>query len=188
VLEYAILGFLIDEPRHGYELKRVLSPAVSRDRQLNDGVLYPLLAKMTRAGHVRRAVERGPGGRARHVFSVTAKGRAHFLAWLGTEVAEEDDVTYDFLLGHPFLAKCMFFAHLSPAERRTKLVAQRAAAAAKLADFARIRAGMVERRVDPFRIAVLDLGIAQQRAKIRWLQRLGRARVIATATQRRSRS
>ena len=68
----------------------------------------------------------------------------------------------------------MFFAHLRPAVRRAKMTAQRKAAAAKLADFTRIRAGMVERRVDPFRLAVLDLGIAQQREKIRWLDRLRR--------------
>jgi DNA-binding PadR family transcriptional regulator len=188
MLDYAILGFLIDEPRHGYELKRVLSPALSRARQLNDGVLYPMLARMTREQLVRRTVERQQGRPPRHVYSVTPKGRTHFQAWLATGVHEEDDVTYDFLLGHPFLAKCMFFAHLRPAERQAKLAAQRAAAAAKLADFRRIRAGMVERRVDPFRIAVLDLGIDQQRAKLRWLQRLERARVRATTTRRRAAS
>jgi len=173
VLPFVILGFLVDEPRHGYDLKRVLSPALTRDRQLNDGVLYPLLAKLMRDGLVRRTVER-QGARARHVYAVTAKGRRHFRAWLATTVDEEDDVTYDFLVGHPFLAKCMFFMRLGPAERRTKLAAQRAAALAKLGEFTAIRRGMIERRVDPFRIAVLDLGIAQQREKIRWLGRLAR--------------
>ncbi len=173
MLPFVILGFLVDEPRHGYDLKRVLSPALTRDRQLNDGVLYPLLAKLMRDGLVRRTVER-QGARARHVYAVTAKGRRHFHAWLATTVDEEDDVTYDFLVGHPFLAKCMFFARLGPAERRTKLAAQRRAALAKLGEFTAIRRGMIERRVDPFRIAVLDLGIAQQREKIRWLGRLAR--------------
>jgi DNA-binding PadR family transcriptional regulator len=171
MLPFVILGFLIDEPRHGYDLKRVLSPALARDRRLNDGVLYPLLAKLMRDGHVRRSVER-QGARARHVYAATAKGRRHFARWLATAVDEDDDVTYDFLVGHPFLAKCMFFARLAPAERRAKLAAQRAAAAAKLAEFTAIRAGMIERRVDPYRVAVLDLGIAQQREKIRWLTRL----------------
>lgn len=173
MLPFVILGFLIDQPRHGYDLKRVLSPALARDRQLNDGVLYPLLAKLMRDGHVRRSVERH-GGRARHVYSATASGRRRFRAWLATAVHEADEVTYDFLLGHPFLAKCIFFARLAPAARRTKLAAQRAAAASKLAEFRAIRKGMVERRVDPYRIAVLELGIAQQREKIRWLDRFGR--------------
>jgi hypothetical protein len=31
---------------------------------------------------------------------------------------------------------------------------------------------MVERRVDRYRIAVLDLGIEQQRAKLSWLERM----------------
>lgn len=173
MLPFVILGFLIDEPRHGYDLKRVLSPALGRDRQLNDGVLYPLLAKLTRQGYVRRSVER-EGGRARHVYAATASGRRHFTTWLATAVDEEDEVTYDFLLGHPFLAKCVFFTRLTPSARREKLAAQRASAETKLAAFRTIRAGMVERRVDPFRIAVLDLGIAQQREKIRWLRRCER--------------
>ena len=186
MLPFVILGFLIDEPRHGYDLKRVLSPALGRDRQLNDGVLYPLLAKLARDGWIRRSIERD-GGRARHVYAATALGRRRFATWLATAVDEEDEVTYDFLLGHPFLAKCIFFARLEPAARRTKLAAQRAAAEAKLAAFRTIRAGMVERRVDPYRVAVLDLGIAQQREKIRWLRRCERlGRRTRSAPRRRA--
>ena len=31
---------------------------------------------------------------------------------------------------------------------------------------------MVARDVDPYRIAVLDLGIAQQKERVRWLKRM----------------
>ena len=76
MLPFVILGFLIDQPRHGYDLKRVLSPALTRDRQLNDGVLYPLLAKLMRDGHVRRSVERAGRPRAPRLPGYRQRSRA----------------------------------------------------------------------------------------------------------------
>ena len=43
---------------------------------------------------------------------------------------------------------------------------------------------MVERGVDPYRVAVLDLGIAQQREKVRWLKQLGNE--VARSPEKRS--
>ncbi len=157
---------------HAYALKRALSPALPRERLMNDGVLYPILAKMEKERLVRREVEKGDKRPDRHVFHPTASGRRVFTKWLHGSAWEEDEVTYDFFLGHPFISKCMFFKRLSSDEVRAKLVAQRESAVAKLEEFHRIREGMVERGADPFRIAILDLGIAQQREKIRWLQEL----------------
>jgi DNA-binding PadR family transcriptional regulator len=171
-LKNTILGILIDGPRHGYDLKRALSPALPRQRLMNDGILYPLLARMEKEGLVRSRVEPGDGRPDRRVFEPTAAGRQVFFDWLRGPAFEEDEVSYDFFLGHPFLTKCMFFKHLSPAEVRAKLAAQAESAAAKLESFRQIREGMVERGVDPLRIAILDLGVAQQREKIRWLQNL----------------
>ena len=171
-LKYAILGILIEKPMHGYELKRAVSPALSRDRLMNDGVLYPLLAKMEKEGLVRGKVERGDKRPNRRVFHPTASGRRVFFEWLRGSALEEDLVTYDFFLGHPFLSKCVFFKHLTREEIRAKLIAQRESSLAKLEAFDRIRKGMVERGVDPFRIAILDLGIAQHREKIRWLEKM----------------
>jgi DNA-binding PadR family transcriptional regulator len=171
-LKNTILGVLIDRPRHGYDLKRALSPALPRQRLMNDGILYPLLARMEKEGLVRSRVEPGDGRPDRRVFEPTPAGRQVFFDWLRGPAFEEDEVTYDFFLGHPFLAKCMFFKHLSPEEVRAKLAAQAESAVAKLESFHRIREGMVERGVDPLRIAILDLGVAQQREKIRWLEKL----------------
>jgi len=171
-LKCTILGILIDKPMHAYELKRVVSPALSRERLMNDGVLYPLLAKMEKERLVRSRVERGDKRPDRRVFQPTASGRRVFFEWLQGSAFEEDLVTYDFFLGHPFLSKCMFFKHLTREEIRAKLMAQRESALAKLEEFNLIREGMVERGVDPFRIAILDLGIAQHREKIRWLEKM----------------
>ena len=172
-LKNTILGILIDKPRHGYELKQALSPALPRQRLMNDGILYPLLARMEKEGLVRSTIEPGDGRPDRRVFEPTDAGRQAFFDWLRGLAFEEDEVSYDFFLGHPFLAKCMFFKHLSREEIRAKLGTQMETAAAKLEAFYRIREGMAERGVYPMRIAILDLGVAQQREKIRWLEKLG---------------
>jgi DNA-binding PadR family transcriptional regulator len=171
-LKHAILGFLIDQPMHGYALKRALSPALPPDRRINDGVLYPLLKRMEAEGLVSGRVERRERAPDRRVFHPTEAGRRAFREWLESAVGEEDEVEYDFMVGHPFLTKCLFFRGLHAADVARKLRDQLEAGEAKLADFRRIRKGMIERGVDPYRVAVLDLGIAQQREKVRWLKRM----------------
>ena len=171
-LRHAILGFLIDQPMHGYALKRVLSPALPRERRVNDGVLYPLLKRMEADGLISGRVERRKGAPDRRVFHPTDAGRRAFGEWLESPVEEEDEVAYDFMLGHPFLTKCLFFEKLRSAEVARKVGDQLTAGEAKLGDFRRIRKGMVERGADPYRIAVLDLGIAQQRERVRWLRQM----------------
>jgi DNA-binding PadR family transcriptional regulator len=171
-MKHAILGFLVDQPMHGYELKRKLSPALPRERRMNDGVLYPLLKRMEDEGLVRKRVERGESGRDRNVFHATARGKREFDRWLRSSDDEADEAAYDFLVGHPFLTKCLFFAELSPGEVARKLGDQLEDSTRKLETFQTIREGMVARDVDPYRIAVLDLGIAQQKERVRWLKRM----------------
>jgi PadR family transcriptional regulator AphA len=171
-MKYSVLGFLIDQPMHGYALKRALSPALPPQQQVNDGILYPLLNRLEAEGLVRKRVERGRGSRDRNVFHPTAKGRRAFEEWLAGTNDERDEVTYDFLLGHPFLTKSLFFSRLTPAEVFAKFEDQLADCTAKLETFKAIRARMVGRGVDSHRVAVLDLGIAQQKEKERWLKRM----------------
>jgi DNA-binding PadR family transcriptional regulator len=127
---------------------------------------------MESEGLISGRVERRDGAPDRRVFHPTETGRRAFAEWLESSVEEQDEVAYDFMLGHPFLTKCLFFDGLLPEQVAQKVADQLETSEAKLADFRRIRNGMVERRVDPYRIAVLDLGIAQQREKVRWLKQM----------------
>ena len=159
-------------PMHGYDLKRVLSPGLPSHRLVNDGVLYPLLKRMEREELIRKETLQVGNAPQRHLLHPTSRGREVFFAWLESDAFEEDEVKYDFFLGHPFLNKCLFFERLDKDAILEKLIGQRAFALAKRAEFQRIREGMVQRGVSLFRIAILDLGMAQHDQKILWLERL----------------
>ena len=172
MLAHAILGLLADTPMHGYALKKALAPALGRGGLPNDGVVYPLLARLQREKKLKKQIQRSPGKPDRHVWSVTPAGRAAFEQWLERGDDERDEVTYDFFVGHPFVTKCMFFDQLSPGAIRDKLAAQQRATRDKVSTFEQIRAAMIERRVSGYRTAILELGIARQRATLRWLRQL----------------
>jgi DNA-binding PadR family transcriptional regulator len=169
-LREAIVGLLMDRPTHAYALKKLLAPRVSPSEQINDGVLYPLLTKLESEGIIRGREEVSAGKRKRTIFSVTAKGETAFLAWLESDADESDEPAYDFFMGHPLLVKVQFFSRLPPRRRAEKLAAQLLRTELKLKDYDEIRTGMVAREADAFRIALLDLGAAQQKASRKWLR------------------
>jgi DNA-binding PadR family transcriptional regulator len=169
-LREAIVGLLLDRPTHAYALKALLAPRVSPSERINDGVLYPLLTKLKAEGIIRGREEVSAGKRKRTIFSVTPKGEKAFIAWLKSDADENDEPAYDFFMGHPLLVKVQFFSRLPPRLRAEKLAAQLQRTDLKLETYADIRKGMVEREADMFRIALLDLGVAQQKANRKWLR------------------
>ena len=137
-LRHVILGLLADRPDHGYALKRRLSPGLPPEALVNDGVLYPLLAKLEDEGLVAHREEPGRAGRPRRVFRATAKGRRAFAAWLRSDEDEGRPPGYDLYAAHP-LVKLLFAAHLSEDELRAKLTAHAEQARERLAVLERLR-------------------------------------------------
>ncbi len=170
-LEHVVLGVLTNQPRHAYALKQRLAPGLPRENQINDGVLYPLLERLERRGLVTSTPERGEGGRARRVYAVTAEGEQAFLEWLGSDADEGGDLSYDLFIGQP-LVKLLFAARLTPARRRAKLVSLTGAARTRLAALEAIEAAPPPEGWTDIGRAMLDIGIAQQRATIATLESL----------------
>jgi hypothetical protein len=52
VLELAILGLLQEQPRHGYELKKVLRETLGSFWGVSFGSLYPALRRLERSGAI----------------------------------------------------------------------------------------------------------------------------------------
>jgi hypothetical protein len=98
--ELAVLGLIVECPRHAYEIEQVIAERGMRDwTDVGFSSIYYLLRKMERAGlveaHRDSATSRGP---ARVVYSPTAEGSS---GWVEASLAalSSPHVKMPFLLG-----------------------------------------------------------------------------------------
>jgi PadR family transcriptional regulator, regulatory protein PadR len=84
--EFLVLSLLRHEPRHGYELSKLIESRSGGVVQFKVSSLYPLLYRMEKREWIRgRWVEKA-GQRRRRYYSITPKGRdvadAQVESWL----------------------------------------------------------------------------------------------------------
>jgi PadR family transcriptional regulator PadR len=74
-----VLAILAEEDSYGYAiLKRVREASAGR-MEWTDGMLYPVLHRLERLGHVKARWAAGETGRKRKYYRITAQGRAQLL-------------------------------------------------------------------------------------------------------------
>jgi DNA-binding PadR family transcriptional regulator len=151
VLELAILGLLQEQPRHGYELKKVLRETLGSFWGVSFGSLYPALRRLERSGAIEvvddgatatapampatgslkgeaaaarlRLVPAAKGGRTRKAYRITPAGREQFQALLAADDGADDERLFTVKL-----AFCRFLdpdARLQFLERRRAQLADR---------------------------------------------------------------
>lgn len=74
VLELAVLGLLADQPRYGSQVVDEL--AAHPDLAITAGTVYPLFARLSKAGLVSSTWQESPVGPPRKYYSLTPAGRA----------------------------------------------------------------------------------------------------------------
>ena len=79
MLELSILGFLAEQPLHGYELKERIKALSGHVRPVSDGALYPALTRLVAAGKLVQHTEPGASAAPRRMLSLTDKGREDLL-------------------------------------------------------------------------------------------------------------
>jgi DNA-binding PadR family transcriptional regulator len=79
MLELSILGFLAEQPLHGYELKERIKALSGHVRPVSDGALYPAITRLVTAGKLDQRTEDGASAAPRRVLSLTGKGREDLL-------------------------------------------------------------------------------------------------------------
>ncbi len=165
MLELAILGFLKEEPLHGYELKQRLALLTGHARAVSDGALYPAIARMERHGWLTRRQEPGEAAAPRQVLDLTPQGEQELLGRLR---APADLEISD---GSRFFVLLAFLKYLRPAEQRSVLRRRLEFLEGGRSYF---RAGGKPVRLadetDPFRRGMLQMAIETSRAEKRWLR------------------
>ncbi|CAL9434102.1 PadR family transcriptional regulator [Streptomyces griseomycini] len=166
MLELSILGFLAEEPLHGYELKERIKALSGHVRPVSDGALYPAITRLVAAGLLEQHTGPGASAAPRRVLSLTDAGRASLLERLRRpkQVEITDQVRFNTVLA--------FLRHLP--DRR-----EQAAVLRRRLEFLETPASLFYRDGDPvraeeaddlFRRGVLRVARATGEAERAWLR------------------
>ena len=185
--EHAILGLLaLSESGmgHGYGLARQFSPEAPLGNvvRLEPGMVYHHLKKLERLGWVTAVPETGSGRPTRRLFALSSSGRAELQRWLAEPVARTREIRLDFLVK-------LYLALLLDPALAVRLVDEQRQLCARLVESLanRLRRTQGEEKQDvaaaSFGDMVLDMRLAQTRAALAWLDRVGRdaARAVERA-------
>jgi DNA-binding PadR family transcriptional regulator len=170
-LRHVILGLLVERPDHAYALKHRLSPGVPRDQLINDGVLYPLLAKLEAEGLATSAERPGRSGRSRRVYSVTRAGQDEFRRWLSSDEDEDGPPMHELFVAHP-LVKLLFARHLPADALRAKLDRHAQLAADRIAALEELGRIAPPAAAEGLGASLLELELRQLRDRLDWLEDL----------------
>lgn len=106
MLEYIMLGFLMDGELSGYDLKQRMLRSTSNFFDASFGSIYPALKKMEAKGTIcsREVVE---GSKYKKLYAITETGQSEFITWLDQPIelskTKPDHLVKVFFLG--FLPK-----------------------------------------------------------------------------------
>lgn len=71
-----VLAILAEGDSYGYAILKRVRELSADELEWSDGMLYPLLHRLERAGHVRADWGTSPEGRRRRYYAITDGGRA----------------------------------------------------------------------------------------------------------------
>jgi DNA-binding PadR family transcriptional regulator len=167
VLDFAILGLLMERARHGYELKRALGELGFW--KVSFGSLYPALRRLEKRG----AIEATGGTGRRKSYRITDSGRDIFATLMSTDPAASETE-------RAFQIRLAFLGHL-PTDRRVQVLEGRRAKLSTHLRSAReifIDARSNTENQDRYRLALMEHAMATTESDIAWIDGL-------VATERR---
>ena len=161
MLDFAILGLLHDEPRHGYELKRALGDLGFW--QVSFGSLYPALRRLEKKGFI----EASPGEGRRKSYRLTETGTDGLQQILADDDSGKDS-------DRTFQLRLAFLGNLEPATRLTVLEDRRVALQERLHGARRSFKGArgAGGGTDRYRLALMERRVRSTEADIAWLDEL----------------
>jgi PadR family transcriptional regulator, regulatory protein AphA len=175
--EHALLGLLAVSDTgsgHGYDLARQFSPdaPLGNVLRLEPGMVYHHLKKLERLGWVAVVPGEATGRPARRLFALSPSGRAELERWLSEPVAHTREIRLDFLVK-------LYLALLLDPKLAVQLIGEQRDRCSVLVELLteRLRRAAIAKSdgsSSSFGEMVLDMRLAQTRAALDWLDRVGR--------------
>ena len=156
----ALLGFLHDRPKTGWDLLQEAAHGLARFWNVTPSHLYRELKALEERGLIE-AGERGP--RDRRPYAITAGGSTAFAEWIAQQPGAEQ-------IRIPLLVSLWFAKHLDDETLRGFIAAQRIEHEARLVEYREVTGDAGGH--DPHVEAVVQFGISYEEAFLAWLAEL----------------
>lgn len=162
--EFVPLGFLVEEPTHGYEVYRRFGESLAGLWRISESQMYATLKRLEERGFVEAVPGESRRGRGspKRLLRPSDDGRAAFAAWL-----EEPTVCSPRILRLEFLTRLFFARRVSPDSVAGLAESQRASVAGALERLSANRSS----RGDGFDVSDLALAFSesQLRSALEWI-------------------
>ena len=111
--EYVLLGFLIQQPAHGYDLHERIAAELGQIWHISLSQTYNILNRLETQGYITGMLQEQEKLPARKRFRLTTAGRRHFEDWLATPTGPSTRA-----IRVEFLTRLYFAFTVSPATAR----------------------------------------------------------------------
>jgi PadR family transcriptional regulator, regulatory protein AphA len=162
-MEYALLGFLRDEPSYPYQVHQRLeqTPMLHLVWQIKQRQTYALLERLEEAGFLESSTVVQGRRPPRRMVQLTERGRAMFAEWLVQPVAHGRAFRQE------FMAKLYFAQHAGAETVGVLITRQRAVLSERLDAFKKQLAALSG--IEPLDRLVIQFRIGQLDATLHWL-------------------
>jgi DNA-binding PadR family transcriptional regulator len=159
MLKHALLGLLVRQPRHGYELKNSLEEALGGKWEINFGQIYTTLGRLERDGLVTSQAD-AVDKRGKKTYTLTNQGRAKLEAWLNQSVDKSESFRDEFFIK-------LIVRHLAGYTDALEMIADQRQA--YLQQLRELRTLAAEAQEDPFVALLLEGAMLHLQADLQWL-------------------
>ena len=104
-VEFAVLGFLVEEPMHGYALRARIAEGLGPLWQVASSQLYEVLHRLEERDCVRSSSEAPSAGPSKIIYHVTSKGEHAFWEWAQAPLDSMRNVRVEFAAKLYFLRR-----------------------------------------------------------------------------------
>ncbi|MBV9789209.1 MAG: PadR family transcriptional regulator [Chloroflexi bacterium] len=162
-IEHALLGFIQEQPLHGYEIHQRLQAAQQLGLvwHLKQAHLYALLSKLESDGLIAAELIAQEARPPRRLLQLTAAGREAFANWVAAPVQHGRDLRIE------FLAK-LFWAQQRGATPTEQLIAAQRDECRMWLDNLRVEMAQ-STDTTPYALLVLEFRRGQIEAMLEWL-------------------
>jgi len=163
MIEYILLGFLMEKNLTGYDMKLYMSMSTSYFMDASFGSIYPALKRLAQNGFIEGR-ESAQGGKLKKTYFIRESGKMEFLKWLNSPIEPSKTGVSS------ALAKVFFYRYL-PTERVQDLLAQYIREMEKYKSDLQNLKGELGSHLDQYERSTLDFGLDFYDFTIQWYEK-----------------